>query len=133
MTDKEKIIAEIESRLKRLTDGSVGQRYAYRTLLEFINSLPEEPVSEKLDAAGKEWLKPQLDKSYANYGETKMMELTRFDGYAMLDAIEFGANWKEQQKCRLLEIGGEAAEIRADECHEHLMLIDRLRQNSGKI
>ena len=39
----------------------------------------------------------------------------------------------EKRKCRFLEIGGEAAEIRADECHEHLMLIDRLCQNSGKI
>ena len=29
--------------------------------------------------------------------KTKMMELTHFDGYAMLDAIEFGAQWKEQQ------------------------------------
>ena len=50
-------------------------------------------ASEDLDKAAKEWLIPQLDKSYANYGERKMMELTRFDGYAMLEAIEFGANW----------------------------------------
>lgn len=49
--------------------------------------------AKDLDKAAKEWLIPQLDKSYANYGERKMMELTRFDGYAMLDAIEFGANW----------------------------------------
>ena len=62
-----------------------------------INALQEEPVSEELDKASKEWLIPQLDKSYANYGEAKMMELTHFDGYAMLDAIEFGAKWKEQQ------------------------------------
>ena len=57
----------------------------------------QEPVSEGLEEASKEWLRQQLDKSYANYGEAKMMELTRFDGYAMLDAIEFGAQWKEQQ------------------------------------
>ena len=56
-----------------------------------------KPVSEDLEEASKEWLTPQLDKSYADYGETKMMELTHFDGYAMLDAIEFGAKWKEQQ------------------------------------
>jgi len=59
--------------------------------------ISEEPVSEDLEKASKEWLEPQLDKSYANYGESKMMELTHFDGYAMLDAIEFGAKWQEQK------------------------------------
>ena len=79
----------------------------------------KEPVSEKLEEASKEWLRPQLDKSYANYGETKMMELTHFDGYAMLDAIEFGAKWQfERVKEALLsEVlpcfmhGGEADEV----------------------
>jgi hypothetical protein len=56
----------------------------------------EEPVSEDLEEASKEWLIPQLDKSYANYGEEKMMGLAHFDGYAMLDAIEFGAQWQKQ-------------------------------------
>ena len=56
-----------------------------------------EPVSEDLEKVSKEWLRPQLDKSYANYGEGKMMELTHFDGYTMLEAIEFGAKWKEEQ------------------------------------
>ena len=60
-----------------------------------VKALQEETVSEELEKASKEWLRPQLDKSYANYGETKMMELTRFDGYAMLDAIEFGAKWQK--------------------------------------
>jgi hypothetical protein len=55
----------------------------------------KEPVSEDLEEASKEWLAPQLDKSYVNYGEKKMMELTHFDGYAMLDAIEFGAKWQK--------------------------------------
>lgn len=55
----------------------------------------EEPASEGLEVASKEWLRPQLDKTYANYGEAKMMELTRFDGYAMLDAIEFGVKWQK--------------------------------------
>ena len=55
----------------------------------------EEPVSDELEKASKEWLRPQLDKSYAKYGEVKMMELTHFDGYAMLDAIEFGAEWQK--------------------------------------
>jgi len=60
-------------------------------------TMDEEPVNEDLEEASKEWLRPQLDKSYANYGEAKMMELTHFDGYAMLDAIEFGAEWQQEK------------------------------------
>ena len=63
----------------------------------------KEPVSEELEEASKEWLIPQLDKSYANYGEVKMMELTHFDGYAMLDAIEFGAKWQEAKDQEIIE------------------------------
>jgi hypothetical protein len=47
--------------------------------------------------------------------------------------LESLRNELEHRKCRFLEIGGEAAEIRADECHEHLMLIEKLRLKSGKI
>lgn len=57
----------------------------------------QETISEDLEQASKEWLKPQLDRYYAVYGERKMMELTHFDGYAMLDAIEFGAQWQKEQ------------------------------------
>lgn len=57
----------------------------------------QEPASEDLEQASKEWLRPQLDKSYSDYGERKMMELTHFDGYAMLDAVEFGAQWQKEQ------------------------------------
>lgn len=59
-----------------------------------LEHLQEKPVNENMEKTAKEWLLPQLDKSYENYGETKMMELTHFDGYAMLDAIEFGAFWQ---------------------------------------
>jgi len=84
-----------------------------------------KPVSEELEEASKEWLKPQLDKSYASYGEGKMMELTRFDGYAMLDAVEFGAKWKERQfeKNRLAhcdELTAEQAQIESDFVNKHL-------------
>lgn len=74
-----------------------GMRNLCNDLLLFIDSLQEKPVSEDLEEASKEWLRPQLDKSYANYGEVKMMELTHFDGYAMLDAIEFGAQWQQEK------------------------------------
>ena len=57
----------------------------------------EETPNENLEEASKKWIRPQLDKSYIEYGEAKQMELTRFDGYAMLDAIEFGANWQKDK------------------------------------
>jgi hypothetical protein len=82
-------------------------------------------VGEDFEKASEEWIRPQLDKSYADYGETKMMELTRFDGYAMLDAIEFCAKWKEQQfeKERLKhcdELTKEQAQIESNFVTQHL-------------
>jgi len=101
MTNKEKLDAvrvEVQNYIytahkahTNITEGNFAH------LLSFIDSLQEEPVNDDLEKASKEWLKPQLDKSYADYGEAKMMKLTHFDGYAMLDAIEFGAKWKEEQ------------------------------------
>jgi hypothetical protein len=99
MTDKEKIREEIEKKLE-LMQYQVHRKDAYKELkgiLAYIDEVQKEPVSKDLEVASKEWLSSQLDKSYANYGEAKMMELTHFDGYAMLDAIEFGANWQKQQ------------------------------------
>ena len=93
--------------------------------------LVEEPVSEDLEEASKEWLRPQLDESYANYGENKMMQLTHFDGYAMLEAIEFGAKWKKEQfeKNRLEHcnsISNEQAELEQKFLNEHLDKYNRM-------
>ena len=81
---------------------SEGRSSAFDEVLSFLDTLEvkevkEEPVSNDLEEAAREWLKPKLDKSYINYGESKMMELTHFDGYAMLDATEFGAQWQKEQ------------------------------------
>jgi len=106
MTDKvQKIREVIEKRYecwreKELNSHSIESEIRMsecQHLLLMLDSLQEEPVSDELEGASKEWLAPQLDKSYTNYGEAKMMELTHFDGYAMLDAIEFGANWYKKQ------------------------------------
>jgi hypothetical protein len=98
MTDKKKIHKVLSSLWKN--DTSVGT-FDYNQALQDVQTkfdlLSEEPVNEELEEASKEWLSPQLDKSYAAYGETKQMELARFDGYAMLDAIEFGAQWQKEQ------------------------------------
>lgn len=106
LIDKDVLITEINKRRNKHfnSGGSPSSEYCYEDdeILNIIDTLEvkdvqEEPVSEDLEEASKEWLRPQLDKSYVNYGEAKMMELTHFDGYAMLDAIEFGAKWKEKQ------------------------------------
>ena len=74
-----------------------------------VKNWKKEPVSKDLEVASKEWLSSQLDKSYANYGEAKMMELTHFDGYAMLDAIEFGANWQKAKDQHTIELAEDHA------------------------
>ena len=92
-------MAEIERKAKLFTEANKG-----KTSEEILAEMRgEEPVNEGLEEESKEWLRPQLDKSYANYGETKMMELTHFDGYAMLDAIEFGAKWQEAKDQEIIE------------------------------
>ena len=90
--DIESAMQEVEAKSEAYTNAHRGERAD-----DVLSQMQEEPISEDLEKAGKEWLRPQLDKSYANYGEAKMMELTHFDGYAMLEAIEFGAKWKEEQ------------------------------------
>ena len=56
-----------------------------------------------------EWLLIKLDKTYEPYGIGKMMELTQFNGYDMLDAIEHGyqyavekvREWLKEQQAEL--------------------------------
>ncbi len=93
LQDKSPCKAKIGGTLKSMLDNMDKDKLA-KTREELANS---SESCKDLEEAGKEWLRPQLDKSYEKYGEKKMMELTHFDGYAMLEAIEFGAKWKEQQ------------------------------------
>ena len=99
MADKVQKIREEIERTIDVMQYQVHRKDAYKELkgiLDYIDFLQEDPVSKDLEKASKEWLMPQLNKSYSKYGEDKMIELTSFDGYNMLDAIEFGAKWKEE-------------------------------------
>lgn len=128
MTDKEKIISEIQRRINLFRkDGKLGSdtEIALYGLINFINAMHEEPVSEDLEEASKGWLIPQLDKSYASYGENMMMELTHFDGYAMLDAIEFGAQWHKQQMIKSAKLSGWVA--RDEDGSLHLFKVEPRR------
>ena len=124
--DIEAAMQEVEAKSEAYTNAHRGERDD-----DVLSQMRGEPVSEDLDEAGKEWLRPQHDKSYANYGENKMMELTHFDGYSMLEAIEFGAKWKEEQfeKNRLKHcnsISNEQAELEQKFLDEHLDKYDRM-------
>jgi len=45
----------------------------------------------EIEKLGMDYIRPQLDEAYKPYGEVKMMELTRFNGYDMLTAFEEGS------------------------------------------
>lgn len=123
MTDKEKIRNIIELFIAWNGETDVIDVANIDSAVEFIaNSLQEEPVSEELEKVSKEWLAPQLDKSYANYGEGKMMELTQFDGYAMLDAIEFGAKWQKEQDQSTIELAEDHAYFAGSEAMREKIL-----------
>ena len=101
---EEPVSDELEKVVEEIVDPTVLNAYGVKEIANRLRRTMIEPVSEDLEEASKEWLRPQLDKSYANYGEAKMMELTRFDGYAMLDAIEFGAKWQKEKDQDAVEI-----------------------------
>ena len=109
MTDKEKIRQYLVGMSNAACCDHQVVKAIKKIILPYIDSMQEELVSEELEEASKEWLRPQLDKSYVNYGEVKMMELTHFDGYAMLDAIEFGAKWQKTKDQSTIELAEDHA------------------------
>lgn len=94
MTDKEKIKVEIE-RLKE--SGCASPIVICDTLLSFIDSLQEEPVSDDLDIAIGEYCSnpdnfiTYIDVAFAYRSEQKD------DIPLIIKAIKFGANWQKQQ------------------------------------
>jgi hypothetical protein len=93
MTDKEKIKAEIE-RLKE--NGCASPIVICDTLLAFIDSLQEEPVSDDLEIAACQSFNcacedlNKEDKDSATYVKEYFKEL-------WMCAFKDGAHWKEQQ------------------------------------
>lgn len=87
MTDKEKIRAEIE-RLHELHRGGAGDCYyrlALRTVLHYIDSLQEEPISEDLEKELARLLKDcEIDSEYIH------------QDFLHIVANHF-ANWQKQQ------------------------------------
>ena len=88
MTDKELIKNEIESRIQECKDSKIDSSYydglisAFEEVRDFINSLPEEPVSDELEEVA-------FDNAQKNYKEG-------FRGAAM-QAFNEGAEWQKEQ------------------------------------
>ena len=89
MTDKEKIIAEIE-RLKKEIPYHENAWSVLDKLKRFINSLPAEQVSEDLEEEIKSYL--ITNRQYAGGDEEDL-----WGDDCIQDAIKHGANWQKQQ------------------------------------
>ena len=70
---------------------------AYDNILAFLDTLEQPQPPSDVEEAAMEYIRPKLSKDYVEYGERKQMQLTRFDGYDILEAIEFGAEWQKEQ------------------------------------
>ena len=96
MTDKEKILAEIESELSLIAKDNLydeGRWNELNHLKLFINSLPEEPVSEDLKEAADKYATEVYNK-YLNDENT----IKDKDGLEILtEAFTAGAQWQKKQ------------------------------------
>ena len=103
MTDKEKIRAEIERQKKENYydiydeyDGFV--RNAFESILSFIDSMQEEPVSEDMWEASKQYALRQVFASTdAEMTEQAYLSLRLFSGFEIAVAHKDGANWQKEQ------------------------------------
>ena len=103
MTDKEKIRAEIERQKKENYydiydeyDGFV--RNAFDSILSFIDSMQEEPVSEDMWEASKQYALRQVFASTdAEMTEQAYLSLRLFSGFEIAVAHKDGANWQKEQ------------------------------------
>jgi hypothetical protein len=90
MTDKEKIISEIQRRINLFRkDGKLGSdtEIALYGLINFINSMQEETVSEDLEEATKEWSENEDNVRGCDY-----ISLVRVE-----EAFKAGANWQKDK------------------------------------
>lgn len=102
MTDKEKILAEIERQIElnnNIDPVTTAQQLVVDSvnvvltdLLDYINSLPEEPVSDDIDIFASEYVKDPDNwvEWIGNHGETD-------DISYIIKAIKAGAQWQKEQ------------------------------------
>lgn len=109
-TDKEKILAEIERRKNIVNNAALqiknvekrnhylGIVEEYDDILRFINSFPEEPVSEDMWEESKQYaLRQVLASTDTEMSEQAYLDLRLFSGFELAVAHKDGAEWKEKQ------------------------------------
>jgi hypothetical protein len=100
MTDKEKIREEVERLREKIlgirTDFADGQKSVLTKLLAFIDTLQEEPVSDDLEQAAKDYSN-NLDNIYGSIGKQ-----TR-------NAFKAGAEWQKEQDKETIELAEDHA------------------------
>lgn len=115
MTDKEKIRAEIIKRRKAIPKEESDKRlcavyggiaFELTEILNFIDSMPEESVSEVLWEASKEYaLRQVLASTDTEMTEQAYLDLKLFSGFEIAVAHKDGANWQKQQMMKEAEDG----------------------------
>lgn len=114
MTDKQKIKEEIERLINDKTDGKhvskadiiAPKRCAYLDILNFINSLPEEPASEDLEEAADKYaenhgFRVPYDGSNKFYDDV--------DVKASKESFIAGAEWQKQKDQETIELAEDHA------------------------
>lgn len=112
MTDKELIKQEIESYKESMkglephSDFRRGQLTAYNQIMQFINSLPEEPASEDLEEAADEYaenhgFRVPYDGSNKFYDDV--------DVKASKEGFIAGAAWQKQKDQETIELAEDHA------------------------
>ena len=117
MTDKEKIKAEIERRIKELQPCNTSENLrahgaiaGYYQILSFINSLQKEPVSEDLEEPTQtitykgevytRCYKDKLDAFACKYPMSVPKTSKKYAKYSDVDltiAVKEGAKWQKEQ------------------------------------
>lgn len=102
MDKLERIKAEIERLKEKSKSVEMDTEYTLAWLLDFINSLQEEPVSGDLEEAAEaeadkmlEVVDPEL--ASAKYLRHTKMRVRTFDGTDIEDAFKDGAEWQKEQ------------------------------------
>lgn len=110
MTDKELIKQEIESYKESMkglephSDFRRGQLTAYNQIMQFIDSIPEEPISEDLEEAAKEYVKENcILPEDCNDGEIPYYE------ECTAVAFKAGAEWQKQKDQETIELAEDHA------------------------
>ena len=99
MTDKDKqiILAEIERRMENAAQYSISAYNGMKEIRDYINSLPEEPVSRCLEEASKEYATNLI--GYDEENNQAITELNDIEYYA----FKAGAKWQKEKILSIID------------------------------